>query len=433
MKIIFKKNNSKTLSVFFIFYWILLWASINTAPGEIFFFNEGYKQSINAARILFPLLASMLIFFLYVYIYLSEKIKLKKIEIFFLLFFISQIVGLYFNEERSFNINNLYLAIFAIGSICLFTLCNHKQINNIIKYFIHISILFLILALIIVFIGKFDELKNLDFYKIFGEYDENLLNQANPRITGISRMLAIINLFLILYFFRLKNFYFKNFLLFFLLLFTTLLLFMQSRGTLLCYFISMTIVIFFLIKKRNSFKLKYFFILFLLPILFYFFINYFLSNRNYLIEQNAKINNRILNSTTSGRYEIWSYTVKNYNYKKIFGYGPNGDRFFLKDFDKKKFYGDNTSNIWFYSLVSGGIISIFFLVLVFYEISKLFKKKKKIPYKNPFYFNFSIICLVFFLIRSFFENSFGLFSIDFLITYLSLSYIVSSTQRLQNK
>jgi hypothetical protein len=63
MKIIFKKNNSKTLSFFFIFYWILLWASINTAPGEIYFFNEGYKQSINAARILFPLLASMLIFF----------------------------------------------------------------------------------------------------------------------------------------------------------------------------------------------------------------------------------------------------------------------------------------------------------------------------------------------------------------------------------
>ena len=135
MKIIFKKNNNKTLSIFFIFYWILLWASINTAPVEIYFFNEGYKQSINAARILFPLLASMLIFFLYVYIYLSEKIKLKKIEIFFLLFFISQIVGLYFNEERSFNINNLYLAILAIGSICLFTLCNHKRINNIIKYF----------------------------------------------------------------------------------------------------------------------------------------------------------------------------------------------------------------------------------------------------------------------------------------------------------
>jgi hypothetical protein len=433
MKIIFTKNNNKPLLIFFILYWILLWASINTAPSEIYFFNQGYKQSINAARILFPLLASMLIFFLYIYIYISEKIKLKKIEFFFLLFFASQIIGLYFNKERSFDINNLYLAILAIGSICLFTLCNHKQINNIIKYFIYISILFLVLALFFAFLGKFDELNNLNFYKIFAEHDKNLLDQANPRITGISRMLAIINLFLILYFFSLKNFYLKNFLLFFLLLSTMLLFFMESRGTLLCYFTSITIVIFFLIRGKNIFKLKYFFILFLLPILFYFFINYFFSSRINLIDQNAKINSRILNTTTSGRYEIWSYTIKNYDYKKNFGYGPNGDRFFLKDFDKKKMYGDNTSNIWFYTLVSGGVISIFFLVLIFFEIIKLLKEKKKIPYKNLFYYNFSIICLVFFFIRSFFENSFGLFSIDFLITYLSLSYIVSSTQRLRNK
>ena len=370
MKIIIKKKN-KLLSVFFVFYWILLWASINTEPSEIFFFNEGYKQSINAARILFPLLASILIFFLYIYVFLSEKIKLKKIEIFFLLFFASQIVGLYFNKERSFDINNLYLAILAIGSICLFTLCNHKQINNIIKYFIYISILFLVLAIVFTFLGKFDELKSLDFYKIFSEKDEDLLGKSNPRITGISRMLAIINLFLILHFFKLKNFYFKNFLLFFLLLSTILFFFMQSRGTLLCYFISITIVIFFLNKNKNSFKLKYFFILFLLTILFYFFINYFFSSRNYLIDQNVKTNSRILTSTTSGRYEIWSYTIKNYYYTKNFGYGPNGDRFFLKNFDNKNRYGDNTSNIWLYSLVSGGVVSVFFLILIFFDIIKI--------------------------------------------------------------
>jgi hypothetical protein len=429
MKIIIKKKN-KLLSVFFVFYWILLWASINTEPSEIYFFNEGYKQSINAARILFPLLASILILYIYIYVFLSEKIKLKKIEIFFLLFFTSQIIGLYFNKERSFDINNLYLAILAIGSICLFTLCNHKQINNIIKYFIYISILFLVLALVFTFLGKFDELKNLDFYKIFSEKDEDLLGKSNPRITGISRMLAIINLFLILHFFKLKNFYFKYFLLFFLLLSTILLFFMQSRGTLLCYFISITIVIFFLNRNKNSFKLKYFFILFLLPILFYFFINYFFSSRNYLVEQNVKIKSRILTSTTSGRYEIWSYTIKNNNYTKNFGYGPNGDRFFLKNFDKKNIYGDNTSNIWLYSLVSGGVVSVFFLVLIFFEIIKILTYIKKINYKNYIYLNFSTVCLVFFLIRSIFENSFGLFSIDFLITYLSLSYITTSTQKL---
>ena len=335
---------------------------------------------------------------------------------------------MYFNRERSFDINNLYLVILAIGCICLFAVCNHKKNNYIFKYFIFVSILFLIFALIFVFVGKYHQLINLNFYEIFSEHDNNLLGQANPRITGISRMLAIINLFLILFFLKLKNFYFKLFLLFFLLLFTILLFFMQSRGTLVCYFFSIVFIVFFFTNN----KLKYFFILALLPIMFYFFFNHFFLNSKNLADKHTQINNRILTTTTSGRYEIWSYTIKNYKYKKVFGYGPNGDRFFLKNFDKKKRYGNNISNIWLYALVSGGVISIFFLVLIFFEIIKILAYIKKINYKNCIYLNFSSVCLVFFLVRSIFENSFGLFSIDFLITYLSLSYIITSTQKLQN-
>lgn len=419
-------RNSKLLSVFFIFYWILLFASINTTPNAIHLFNEGYAQSINATRILSALLTSVIIFFYFLYLFFSEKIKLKKIEIFFFLFFLTQIIGLYFNRERSFDINNLYLAILAIGCICLFTLCNHKKNNYIVKYFIYISILFLIFALIFVFVGKYHQLTNLNFYEIFSERDGNLLGEPNPRITGISRMLAIINLFLILFFLKLKNFYIKLFFLFFILLFTILLFFMQSRGTLVCYFFSVAFIIFFFINS----KLKYFFILALLPIMFYFFFNYFFLHSKNLADNHAQINNRVLTTNTSGRHEIWSYTIKNYNYKKIFGYGPNGDRFFLKNFELKNRYGDNTSSIWLYSLVSGGVISVFFLVLIFFEIIKILTYIKKINYKNCIYLNFSSVCLVFFLIRSIFENSFGLFSTDFLITYLSLSYIITSTQKL---
>ena len=124
-----------------------------------------------------------------------------------------------------------------------------------------------------------------------------------------------------------------------------------------------------------------------------------------------------------------------YKYKNFFGYGPNGDRFFLKSFDKKDKYGDNTSNIWLYSLVCGGFASVFFLILIFFDVVKMFasNKEKVFSNRNSFCFNFSIVCLIFFFIRSFFENSFGLFSIDFLIKYLSISYIIISTQKMKSK
>jgi O-antigen ligase len=151
------------------------------------------------------------------------------------------------------------------------------------------------------------------------------------------------------------------------------------------------------------------------------------------MKKDVEISNRILTTTTSGRYEVWHHTIKNYKYKNFFGYGPNGDRFFLKSFDKKDKYGDNTSNIWLHSLVSGGFASFFFLILIFLGVVKIFKNNKKriFSYNNSVCFNFSIVCLVFFFIRSFFENSFGLFSIDFLITYLSISYLIISTQKIK--
>ena len=137
---------------------------------------------------------------------------------------------------------------------------------------------------------------------------------------------------------------------------------------------------------------------------------------------------RVFSSSSSGRYEVWKFTVQNFNYKKLFGYGPQGDRFILKNFPEKENFSDNTSNLILYSLVSGGIISIVILFLIFFEIIKIIfiNKEKLISSSNDVYLNIAKIYFIFFIIRSIFENSFGLFSIDFLITYLSISYIFYS-------
>ena len=423
----------RLISFLFIFYWIFLWGSINTAPYEIINLNEiisldkNLWQGINSLRILVPLVYTILITCYFLFVFFFKNLKIEKINYYFLLFFISQIIGLYFNKEKHFDIQGLYLAILSIGTIFLFILCNYKRINNIIKKFILIGILFLGVVLILSISIKLNDIKDFNFYEAFNNNNVNLMGQANPRITGLSRTLAIINLFIIVFFFNLKKPYFKKILIVCLVLFSTLIIFMQSRGSIICYFFSLGFIILYLINSNRNFKIKYFFLFILLPFILYFLFTNNLNNK--FINENKIENNRILLTTSSGRYEILVHTLKNYDYNKFFGYGPNGDRFFLKDFDKKNKYGDNTSNNLLYSLVSGGYSSVFFLILIYFEIIKLFTVyKEKILMDKSIYINFSFACLIFFSIRSFFENSFGLFSIDFLITYMSIAYIISKNK-----
>ena len=138
---------------------------------------------------------------------------------------------------------------------------------------------------------------------------------------------------------------------------------------------------FFNIINKTA-KIKIIFIFILAPLLFYF-ATYNFKYKN-LYEQKNTEYNRILSLETSGRTDIWAYALKHYDYKKIFGYGPNGDRFFLKDFNKKEYYGDNSSNIIIYTLVSGGGVSLFFLGLILHKIFIIIKKYLNNKKKNFF-------------------------------------------------
>jgi hypothetical protein len=414
-------------SFLFLFYWLLLWGSINTRAFEIFNFGNSLIESVNSLRLILPLLFSILSSIYFFYILITKKIKISKIHLYFFIIFISQLIGLYLNDERDFNIDNTYLIILAFGVIFLFILCDYHELNNLYKYFFAITLISLLAAFNLSIWQKMHEINNLNFYEAFNERSVNILKQANIRITGLSRMLAIINLFIILYLFSLKNFYVKIIFKLFIIFSTSLLLFMQSRGTLICYFTSLTFIIFFFLDKKIKNKIKNILLFIIIPIFLYFLVNGYLL-KNIKNKEETKTYNRILTIDTSGRSTIWHYTLQNHEYSKIFGYGPNGDRFFLRDFDKKKYFGDNASNIFIYSLVSGGVISLIFLILIFFEIyltlKKIIQDKTKNFIKHSIILNLSIACLIFFSLRSIFENSFGLFSVDFLITYLSLSYII---------
>ena len=152
---------------------------------------------------------------------------------------------------------------------------------------------------------------------------------------------------------------------------------MQSRGTLLCYLIILLFLILFLSKGKIKNKIKKIIILIFVPFFLYFSINTQII-KNISSDKQENINNRIFEKHSSGRIDIWTFSLKNNDYKKIFGYGSQGDRFFLKNYNNKNKYGNNSSNIVVYSLLSGGVACVILLMLCYYEILKTIIKNKKI-------------------------------------------------------
>jgi riboflavin transporter FmnP len=157
---------------------------------------------------------------------------------------------------------------------------------------------------------------------------------------------------------------------------------------------------------------------------------------------NLKIKNRFLDDLdtnagiTSGRTQIWIKSIDIFISEKryLFGLGTQADRLYLvsylgTDSVKKKddILSANSSNAIIYSLLSGGIISVTVLILFNYilliRIYKYFFIKSKKYNFNYNLLNFSIFTYLFLLLRSLVENSFTLFSIDFLI-YLQCCMVI---------
>jgi hypothetical protein len=379
------EKQKKLFLFILVLHWVFLLGSINTLPHELGIsymvsrinFFENSLESLWMTRTMVPLIFSVIA--ILIILFNIKKInKISKFHIFFFLIFTFQMIGLNLNEDRFFcdsetngcYLRHLYLPLQGIGSVMLFLICDNIKISNILKYFFWIVLTLLVLHLIIIIIPKINDLVNLNFGKAFSEIDHNIFNLANPRITGISRTLAIINLFLILLFFHKNKFNFKKLLIVPILIFSIILIFMQSRGTLLCYFVSLIIFIFFLNNSNFKYKIKCILIIIILPILLFFFISsFFLKELN---NENKKISIRVFETHSSGRVELWAYSIKKNDYSKIFGYGTQGDRFLLNKYEKSKIYGNNISNIFIYTLLSGGLISVLILLLFYFKIYNFF-------------------------------------------------------------
>ena len=121
-----KKKNNLLVLIFLLLTWISFWLSINTKPYEINFFNTNITSIINTLRISVPLLLTILTIPLIIFFILKRKVFLESKFIInpiflFLIYFILQGIGLYFNKKLNFfDINNSYLIILSIGSLHVF-------------------------------------------------------------------------------------------------------------------------------------------------------------------------------------------------------------------------------------------------------------------------------------------------------------------------
>ena len=157
--------------------------------------------------------------------------------------------------------------------------------------------------------------------------------------------------------------------------------------------------------------------------------------------QQEKIDySRYFSEKDSGRIILWKKVLKRYEYKNLFGYGPQTDRRFLLEnvSSADGAFGNNVSNGFIYAFICGGYLALLFYLIINYKIaSNIAKNLHIIKSSNNadyiFYFKLSSIYLLFFFIRQIFENSFSLFSIDFLIVIICIFIIDKSNHNLKKK
>ena len=456
------------LKIFIILSWISMWISINSMPGELLYMNKNIVTFINGTRTinaLFFSLVTIIVAFYYFSKNKSDERTISIVLVFFLIHFVSQLIGLIFNPERSFfDINNIYLVLYSLGTISILYIIKNLNLNELIPYLVYFVLLILILSVIFILYNNKelipDVINRKNFYYLISP-EASINYQAQPRITGLSRTISIINIFLIVqYLINYKKIY-SYFYLFLIFILSNIIWLAQSRGTIICFYVSSLILIFFL----NNLTIKRKIFIFTFITIFSIATSNLLVNfetssnievvkkKDIKIQNNNDINTSpeidddkvdntnnlevidildlsnsrfVTQKNTSGRTTLWKLSIEYFDKKVIFGYGPQADRIAL--LDKNNPFGNNVSNGSLYSLLSGGYPSLISIIIIYVYISYLFveffRKRKNfiLGPENKFYIISMTFC-IFFMIRSLIENSFTLFSIDFLITILSMFII----------
>ena len=506
---VFKKYGNKYLLdlnlIFFILCWLFLWISINAKPSQLF--GNGLEL-LSGIRSLIPSILALPLIYLFLKRLKKNKFLVYSFDIenivFFLLIiyiFCKFLGGLHLYGEKNFLEFN-YLTYSYLSM--LLVIYNHVYYKDNQIFVILISLISFFFLLILSIFYSYISLKvyfiNPEFIFTKWMYSihpvtKEFLGTPYARITGMSRIIAILSIILFILFLISSKTNSKVFLFILFNFFSLIIWMMQSRGTLICF--ATTILILIIFNNNLSILKK----LFLIPILIFIptgmmelIFNYKFNNNlhefnnkcilkivssvekesicntknrsyklNYHIvesyferektlytqdqnivkkkdnEQSLKIfpnlkvnnaldmySNRLVKPNnhpsagyTSGRIAIWERIFKLYDYKRVFGLGAQGDRQILMDQESTFILSSNASNLIIYSFISSGyfgVLSIFLICLILsLKIIKFFFGNNNLFNESNFLKIVGSSLLIFLLIRSLVENSFGVFSIDALL------------------
>ena len=370
-------------------FWSFLWASLNSYPVEIY--PLVFEQEFNIYK-LFKSILNSRIYIPLIFTNIALIIILFKIQIFkknyflniYILFFLSQLIGLALYDFENFTIERIYLVIQAFNALLILYIANNILNGDQIKKFFLINIIFLVIIVIfylpLIYIDYFNH-QNFYLYNSRTSF-ENFINEPIIRVTGLARILSLISLIILLKLITNISNFTKLFLILLLIFIGISLWGLQSRLVFACY--SIVLLIYFILFLRK----KIFLNLITIFLIIFFSIEGFNYIAKYKLKTDNVENNRITKTfnvinkgyfshdmilidgityASSARNAIWLKIIKDYDYKKIFGYGPQADRHVLLKPAKDKLdsaYMSNASSSFFYAFICGGYFSFFLLILL---------------------------------------------------------------------
>ena len=464
--------NSKKLEYLILFLFIGIWCTVGSDPNNFLYLfdnksktisilsNINLKEIINLIRAIFPLI--LIIITLSIILKYKLFYDYNKFVYILLLIQILQIITTYYSKDTLIlaefessiqHIGRYHWLISSIGTIFIFMIASKLKdfrFNNLLYvslFFISIIVIYFSYIILIDYLNPehLESAYHLDTWRESGYF----FNHQIPRVTGLSRSILILLVFLL--FLNFDTSIFFNFLRNCIcIILGTLIFIFQSKFSVISIFI---IYIFYILSSK--FKIKTFIkigiFLFIQIFLFFSISNYkwklvsldferiiqeeFAKNLYIgVIDIEKKVNkekeiirtypeNRkkdkkdILNYVLlSGRGQLWVDGIKYFKERPILGYGSMSDRIIL---NKERIVKSNVinpvSNAFVYSLLSGGIFCFFLLILFFVSIREYFIKIFYFRDLENFYLKIGSLIFLLIFLRLFIENSMMLFGIDFIL------------------
>ena len=370
-----------------------------------------------------------IILFFFFKFYKNNKIIFKS-NIFFLTFFmylIMQFISFFINEnlpiESHYNnpLNSYYL-INSINILITFHLALEKFSKENFKIFFFILLLFLSVFFLFFIKQYFNEyltIPNLRLYHAWGNADHIYQNITGgvPRPTGLGRIALVILIAINSYDLFKKNYPLLSKTL--IICLSGLIILLGARGPIVI--LLLYIIFYFILNKKKIHLINYLKVFILYPCIILFIINFAKFNFiNATVDPQKKslvfnvlsseyaLRNHEEGVVLSGRAADWEKILSN-NKRLFFGYGVQGDRALINQ---------SASNSLLYALTSGGIFSLFFMLIFllssfYYSIVNLQR-----PHKILWYQKLSSYLIGLFLLRSIIETSYGVFGFDLIIFIL---------------